>query len=143
MKDDVVTPSQLVNIKQVAGLQTLTVDKKTGLHAGCLIKLDDLATNPKVSKLYPVLATAIGDAASPQIGDMATIGGNLCQRPRCWYFRNGYGLLALDANGKSLVLQGDNRYHAILGNTGPAYFVSPSTIAPVIIALGATIGIQG
>jgi xanthine dehydrogenase YagS FAD-binding subunit len=143
MKDDVVTPSQLVNIKQVAGLQTLTVDKKTGLHAGCLIKLDDLATNPKVSKLYPVLATAIGDAASPQIRNMATIGGNLCQRPRCWYFRNGYGLLALDANGKSLVLQGDNRYHAILGNTGPAYFVSPSTIAPVLIALGATIGIQG
>jgi xanthine dehydrogenase YagS FAD-binding subunit len=143
MKDDVVTPSQLVNIKQVAGLQTLKVDKKTGLHAGCLINLDDLANNVKIGKLYPALAMALGDAASPQIRNMATIGGNLCQRPRCWYFRNGYGLLALDPKGKSLVLQGDNRYHAILGNTGPAYFVSPSTIAPVLIALGAKIGIKG
>ena len=61
---------------------------------------------------------ALGDAASPQIRNMATLGGNLCQRPRCWYFRNGYGLLALDANGESLVLKGDNRYHAILGNGG-------------------------
>jgi xanthine dehydrogenase YagS FAD-binding subunit len=143
MKDDVVTPSQLVNIKQVGGLQTLKVDRKTGLSAGSLIRLDDLATNVKVGKLYPALAVALGDAASPQIRNMATIGGNLCQRPRCWYFRNGYGLLALDASGKSLVLQGDNRYHAILGNSGPAYFVSPSTIAPVLIALGATIGIKG
>jgi xanthine dehydrogenase YagS FAD-binding subunit len=143
MKDDVVTPSRLVNIKRVTGLQKLTVDKKTGLHAGCLMKLDDLATNAKVGKLYPALATALGDAASPQIRNMATIGGNLCQRPRCWYFRNGYGLLALDKSGKSLVLKGDNRYHAVLGNSGPAYFVSPSTIAPVLIALGATIGIKG
>jgi xanthine dehydrogenase YagS FAD-binding subunit len=143
MKDDVVTPSQVVNIKQVSALQTIKVDTKAGLRIGCLVRLDDLATNPKIAKLYPALALAIGDAASPQIRNMATIGGNLCQRPRCWYFRNGYGLLALDAKGKSLVLQGDNRYHAILGNTGPAYFVSPSTIAPVLIALGATIGIKG
>jgi xanthine dehydrogenase YagS FAD-binding subunit len=72
---------------------------------------------------------------------MATLGGNLCQRPRCWYFRNGFGLLAQASNGESLVLKGDNRYHAILGNTGPAYFVSPSTIAPVLVALGASIDI--
>jgi|SRR5271170_1209100 len=143
MKDDVVTPAQLVNIKEIKGLQTLKVDKKTGLQAGCLVRLDDLANNAELGKLYPALALALGDAASPQIRNMATIGGNLCQRPRCWYFRNGYGLLALDAKGKSLVLQGDNRYHAILGNSGPAYFVSPSTIAPVLIALGATIKITG
>src|SRR5262249_5838162 len=62
---------------------------------------------------------------------------------RCWYFRNGYGLLALDADGQSLVLKGDNRYHAILGNGGAAYFVSPSTIAPVLVALGARIDIAG
>jgi xanthine dehydrogenase YagS FAD-binding subunit len=143
MKDDVVTPSQLVNIKQISGLETLKVDQKTGLQVGCLVRLDELASNAKVGKLYPALAMALGDAASPQIRNMATISGNLCQRPRCWYFRNGYGLLALDAAGKSLVLQGDNRYHAILGNAGPAYFVSPSTIAPVLIALGATITITG
>src|SRR5207244_12924728 len=69
-------------------------------------------------------------------------GGNLCQRPRCWYFRNGLGLLA-QREGKSLVLEGDNRYHAILGNEGPAYFVSPSTIAPMLIAYGAQVRIEG
>jgi xanthine dehydrogenase YagS FAD-binding subunit len=73
---------------------------------------------------------------------MATMGGNLCQRPRCWYFRNGFGLLG-QQNGKSLVLEGDNRYHAILGNNGPAYFVSPSSIAPALIAAGARVRIHG
>ena len=63
----------------------------------------------------------------------------MCQRPRCWYFRNGMGLLPITADGKSMVVEGDNRYAAILGNDGPAYFVSPSTIAPVLIAYGAKI----
>ena len=143
LKDDIVTPSQLVNIKRVGTLQSLTIDAGKGLRAGCLVTLDELARDRRVARLYPALALAINDAASPQIRNMATIGGNLCQRPRCWYFRNGYGLLALDANGESLVLKGDNRYHSILGSAGPAYFVSPSTIAPVLVALGATIAIAG
>src|SRR5215813_13620985 len=143
LKDDIVTPSQLVNIKKVSNLQSLTVDASSGLRAGCLVTLDELARDRRVAKLYPALAMAINDAASPQIRNMATLGGNLCQRPRCWYFRNGYGLLASDAKGDSLVLKGDNRYHAILGNAGPAYFVSPSTIAPVLVALGANIDIAG
>ena len=143
LKDDVLAPSQLVNIKKVGELQSLVVDSNKGLEAGCLITMDELAREKRVAQLYPALATALNDAASPQIRNMATLGGNLCQRPRCWYFRNGYGLLALDANGDSMVLKGDNRYHAILGNTGPAYFVSPSTIAPVLMALGANIDIAG
>ena len=143
LKDDIVTPSQLVNIKKVSNLQSLAVDASKGLRAGCLVTLDELARDRRVAKLYPALAMAINDAASPQIRNMATLGGNLCQRPRCWYFRNGYGLLALDANGESLVLKGDNRYHAILGTHGHAYFVSPSTIAPVLVALGAHIDIAG
>jgi len=89
-----------------------------------------------------MLAHAAGEAASPQIRNLATIGGNMCQRPRCWYFRTGSGLLARQ-DGKSLVTEGDNRYHAILGNDGPAYFVSPSTVAPALIAYGATIKVAG
>jgi xanthine dehydrogenase YagS FAD-binding subunit len=143
LKDDIVAPSQLINIKGIRSLHTLKIDRRTGLRAGCLTTLNELACNQQLLALYPALAMALGDAASPQIRNMATLGGNLCQRPRCWYFRNGYGLLALDASGKSLVLRGDNRYHAILGNAGPAYFVSPSTIAPVLVALGATIEIAG
>ena len=143
MKDDIVTPSRVLNIKKIAALNTLAVDQKAGLQVGCLVRLDEIARDAGVLQSYPALARAIADAASPQIRNMATIGGNLCQRPRCWYFRNGYGLLAIDSSGKSLVLQGDNRYHAILGNSGPAYFVSPSTIAPVLVALGATVTITG
>ena len=68
-----------------------------------------------VIKEYPALAEAINDAASPQIRNMATLGGNLCQRPRCWYFRGGFGLLPKSESGKDLVVNGENRYHAILG----------------------------
>jgi xanthine dehydrogenase YagS FAD-binding subunit len=143
LKEDIVAPSQLVNIKKIAGLRSFSADAVRGLSAGCLVTLDELAHDKGVSKLYPALTEAISDAASPQIRNMATLGGNLCQRPRCWYFRNGYGLLAQDAKGESLVLKGDNRYHAILGNQGPAYFVSPSTIAPVLVALGAELEIVG
>jgi xanthine dehydrogenase YagS FAD-binding subunit len=73
---------------------------------------------------------------------MATIGGNLCQRPRCWYFRSGFGLLAM-RDGKSMVEAGDNRNHAIIGNDGPAKFVSPSTMAPALIAYEASVTIIG
>jgi xanthine dehydrogenase YagS FAD-binding subunit len=73
---------------------------------------------------------------------MGTVGGELLQRPRCWYYRNGYGLLA-QYEGKSLVPDGDNRYHAILGNGGPAYFVSPSSLAPILMALGAKVKLFG
>ena len=66
----------------------------------------------------------------------------MCQRPRCWYFRNGFGLLPKDEKGKELVATGENRYHAILGNQGPAKFVSPSTIAPILIAYAARIRIE-
>ncbi len=107
------------------------------------MRLVDVADSPVVRQHYAKLAEDVSDAASPQIRNMATLGGNLCQRPRCWYFRNGMGLMPKSEDGKSLVMEGDNRYHAILGNDGPAYFVSPSTIAPMLVALGAKLTIQG
>ena len=79
---------------------------------------------------------------SPQIRSTGTVGGDLCQRPRCWYYRAGFGLLAV-YKGKPLVPDGDNRYHAILGNSGPAYFVSPSSLAPILIALDAKLRLHG
>jgi xanthine dehydrogenase YagS FAD-binding subunit len=114
-----------------------------GLRIGALTTLGELADNVNVIKDYPALAEAINDAASPQIRNMATLGGNLCQRPRCWYFRGGFGLLPKSESGKDLVTDGENRYHAILGNDGPAKFVSPSSIAPVLIAYGAVLRLIG
>lgn len=142
MKDDVTTPKRLVNIKSISELRGITAGKDL-LRIGALTTLVEIAENPDMQKEFPALSTAAGDAASPQIRNLATIGGNLCQRPRCWYFRNGFGLLGLGKDGQSLVLKGDNRYHAILGNDGPAYFVSPSTVAPVLIAYNAEIEILG
>jgi xanthine dehydrogenase YagS FAD-binding subunit len=141
IKDDVVSPKRLVNIKDVRELRGITSNPQ-GLRIGALSTLDEIATDANVQKSHPILAAACAEAASPQIRNMATIGGNLCQRPRCWYFRNGMGLLAM-RDGKSMVLDGDNRYHAVLGNDGPAYFVSPSTVAPVLIAYGAKVRIHG
>ena len=143
MKDEITTPKRLVNIKTVEGLHASSSTDQDVLHMGALTTLDENQRGfAGAAELSPCLAAAAGDAASPQIRNVATIGGNLCQRPRCWYFRNGHGLLA-QKDGKSLVRQGDNRYHAILGNDGPAYFVSPSTVAPVLIAYNAKVRIVG
>jgi xanthine dehydrogenase YagS FAD-binding subunit len=142
MKDDVLAPKRLINIKDIKDLQGVSSNAQ-GLRIGALTTLGDLADDENVKKNYPALAEAVLEAASPQIRNLATIGGNLCQRPRCWYFRNGLGLLPKDESGKELVADGENRYHAILGNEGPAKFVSPSTIVPILIAYGAKIRLEG
>ena len=142
MKDDVIAPKRLVNIKDVADLRGVSSSTQ-GLRIGALTSLGELADDENVKKNYPALSEAVLEAASPQIRNMATIGGNLCQRPRCWYFRNGLGLLPKDEAGKELVAAGENRYHAILGNQGAAKFVSPSTIVPILIAYGAKIRLEG
>lgn len=147
MKEDVVRPKRLVNIKTVGDLHGNQRLKEGSWRIGALTTLGDLAELPAVQnglmKQYPAFAEAVGEAASPQIRSMATLGGNLCQRPRCWYFRNGLGLLPQDESGKDLVAAGENRFHAILGNDGRAKFVNPSTIVPVLIAYGAKVQIAG
>ncbi len=142
MKEDVVTPKRVVNIKEIKELSGMTATA-AGLRIGSLTTLVEIAENSGVQEKYPALAEAVHEAASPQIRNMATLGGNLCQRPRCWYFRNGFGLLPKDESAKDLVDTGENRYHAILGNSGPAKFVSPSTIVPVLIAYGAKVRLEG
>jgi len=143
MKDDIVHPKRLVNVKDLQDLRGINYAPQSGLRIGALMTLIEISEHPQVLQHYPMLAHAAGDAASPQIRNVATVGGNMCQRPRCWWFRNGFGLLAVGPDGKSLVLQGDNRHHAILGNDGPAYFLSPSTVAPALIAYNARIRLFG
>ena len=142
MKDDVVAPKRVVNLKDITDLRGVSSNAQ-GLRIGALTTLGDLAADDAVRKNYPALSEAVIEAASPQIRNMATIGGNLCQRPRCWYFRNGFGLLPKSETGKELVTEGENRYHAVVGNDGPAKFISPSTIVPILIAYGAKIRLEG
>jgi xanthine dehydrogenase YagS FAD-binding subunit len=138
MKDYVHTPKRVVNIKNVKELHGISKTGQ-GLRIGAAVTFDDLASNAMVRAEYPSIATAVMGVKSPQIRNMGTAGGDLCQRPRCWYFRNGYGVLAL-MEGKSLVPNGENRYHAIFGG-GPAYFVSASSLGPALVALGAKVKI--
>src|SRR6476661_5442195 len=137
MKDHLHTPKRVVNIKNIKELEGI---QKTaaGIRIGALVTMDELAKNAEVKAAAKSLSDAAAAIPSPQIRHMGTVGGDLCQRPRCWYYRQGFGLLAMK-DGKSLVPEGENRYHAILGNGGPAYFVSASSLGPALVALGAKI----
>jgi xanthine dehydrogenase YagS FAD-binding subunit len=142
MKDDVVAPRRLVNIKGIEELRGIKLDG-SGLRLGALATFEDVLGNADVKKAYPAIHAAVDGVHSAQIRNMGTVGGDLCQRPRCWYYRGGFGLLAQGQGGRSMVVDGDNRYHAIFGNAGPAYFVSPSSLGPALVALGATIRVAG
>ena len=141
MKDAVVSPTVVVNVKAISELSGISSQGRY-LRIGATTTLTDLIEDSTVSSRYPSLVQAAEGIASPQIRNMGTVGGDLCQRPRCWYFRRGFGLLATH-DGHSMVEDGDNRYHAILGNAGPAQFVNPSSLAPALIALGAEATVSG
>jgi len=136
MKGYLHTPRRLVNIKNIKELEGIqkTAD---GLRIGALVTMHELAANAEVRAAYRSLADAAEGIPSPQIRHMGTAGGDLCQRPHCWYYRQGFGLLATQ-NGKPLVPDGENKYHAIFGG-GPAYFVSASSLGPALVSLGARV----
>jgi xanthine dehydrogenase YagS FAD-binding subunit len=142
MKDGIVNPARVVDLQKLKELKQIEFKSGSGLRLGALVTLDELIENGMVRQHYPALVQAAQGIYSPQGRSVGTVGGNLCQRPRCWYYRAGYGLLAT-YQGKPLVPDGDNRYHAILGNSGPAYFVSPSSLGPALLALGAKIRLHG
>ncbi len=141
MKDFIVTPKRVVNIKGIKDLDRVMTPRDGSARIGALATIDRLIE--VLGPGYPAITQAASGITSPQIRNMGTVGGDLCQRPRCWYYRAGFGLLANSEKGEPLVPKGDNRYHAILGNDGPAYFVNPSSLAPAFIALGAKITVFG
>jgi xanthine dehydrogenase YagS FAD-binding subunit len=141
MKDYLVTPSRLVNLKSVVGLKKIESDATGGLKIGALVTLTELAENTQVARNYPILAEAIAATAMPQIRNQATIGGNLCQRPRCWYYRDEHTLCLKKGGEKCYSVEGENQYHAIFGD-GPCHIVHPSDPAPALVALGASVVIS-
>ena len=138
MKDFVTSPNRVVNIKGISELGGIS-KTSAGLRIGATVTLDELTLNQTIRGEFPSLVTAALGVSSPQIRNMGTVAGDLCQRPRCWYFRNGHGLFAMQ-DGKSLVPNGENKYHAIFGGN-PAYFVSASSLGPALAALGAHVKI--
>ena len=140
MKEYLSSPKRVVDIKGIQELRGIA-PQGGGLRIGALITLQELADSAAVREKYPALVQAAEGVPSPQIRARGTVGGELCQRPRCWYYRAGFGLLAKH-DGKPLVPEGENRYHAIFG-VGPAYFVNPSSLAPALIALRARLRLFG
>ena len=136
LKERLDTPKRVINIK---GLKELHgIQNGDGLKIGTLTTIAELAADERVHKSYPVLAEAAASIATPQLRNMGTVGGNLCQRPRCWYYR-GLEYKCLKKGGaKCYAAEGLNKYNAILGG-GPSFIVHPSDSAPALIALGAKI----
>ena len=142
MKDYVTSPKRVVSLQAVKELRGIDLKPATGLRLGATATLRELLDHAEVRRQYPALIQAAEGVRSQQLQSVGTVGGDLLQRPRCWYFRARYGVLAQD-NGKPLVPNGENQYHAVLGNAGPAYFVNPSSFAPILIALGAKVRLLG
>ena len=137
LKQHLTTPKRVVSLRNISELKGIQTAGKT-LRIGATATLGELAAHKEMKQHFPALVTAAEGVGSPQLLSVGTVGGDLCQRSRCWYFRNGFGLFGKDG-GTSLVREGDNRYHAIFGNDGEALFVSPSSLGPALIALDATL----
>jgi xanthine dehydrogenase YagS FAD-binding subunit len=140
MKDNLAVPERLVPIRHLKELQGIR-SIPSGIRIGASTLIADIAESQMVQQQTPLLAMAAGKIGTPQIRNMGTIGGNLCQRPRCWYYRNNYPCFKHGGNTCFSAL-GENDYHAIL-EAGPSYIVHPSDAAPALVALGATARIAG
>jgi xanthine dehydrogenase YagS FAD-binding subunit len=139
MKDDIAGPKRLVNIRNIQGLDEIREDEQ-GLHIGPLTTLTQIEEHPIIQKKYTAISDAAGRIATPQIRNMATIGGNLAQRPRCWYFRSE-DFQCRKKGGKHCFAQdGENDYHAIFDNRTCA-IVHPSGLAVPLVALNARLEI--
>jgi xanthine dehydrogenase YagS FAD-binding subunit len=133
MKAGLTAPERLVNLKSIPGLDRIE-PRPDGMHLGALVTLARLAADPALRRDFTALAEAAGDAATPQVRNAGTLGGNLCQRPRCWYFRHPDFRCRKKGGEECFALEGENKYHAIFG--GPeCRIVHPSNTAPALMAL--------
>ena len=141
MKEYLIEPQTVVSISRLAELKGIQ-DTGGSIKIGAVTTLSDIAHHETVRRQYTALAQAAASVGSPQIRHVGTLGGNLCQRPRCWYYRDEQIHCLKKGGSTCYSLTGRNAYHAILGG-GPCFIVHPSDCAPALIALGAKITIQG
>lgn len=141
-KEYVAQPEKVVSLTGLRDFHGIEVGNgKATIGAGT--KLADIAGHAELGKAAPALTVAAANIGGPQIRNMGTLGGNLCQRNRCWYFRDEHTVCLLKGGDKCFALDGDNRYHAVFTQGHPCVIVSPSTLAPALIALGATAEVLG
>ncbi|MCC7173687.1 MAG: FAD binding domain-containing protein [Bryobacterales bacterium] len=141
LRDGVFTADSVVSLSGLPALKGISANPRGGLRIGALTTLADVAGDARVQESYPVLAQAAASAASPQLRNQGTIGGNLCQRPRCWYYRGDFHCLRKGGD-TCFAVGGENEYHCIFGGA-PCFIVHPSDTAPALLALDARLSITG
>jgi xanthine dehydrogenase YagS FAD-binding subunit len=145
-KNYVAQPTRVVSLSGVAEFGGVRVDNQARVvRIGAGTKLSDIAANQELRTRYPGLTATADIIGGPQIRNMGTLGGNLCQRNRCWYFRDGAEntRCLLKGGNRCFALEGENQYHAIFTQGHRCVIVNPSTLAPVLIALGASAEVVG
>jgi xanthine dehydrogenase YagS FAD-binding subunit len=142
MKDYIDTPDRVVNVKGALDA-TVTATPDGGLKIGAAMKIIDLFENQQVRRLYPAVNAAAIEIGTPQIRHQGTVGGNVNQRPRCWYFRNEEFVCYKKGGSRCFAVNGENQYHAIFGNEGPSHIVHPSSLAVPFLAYGAKFRVVG
>jgi xanthine dehydrogenase YagS FAD-binding subunit len=142
MKADISTPSHLVDIKRLDEIPQGIVEDEQGITIGALTTLTDIEFSETLQRRCPVLTEATALAATPQLRNMATIGGNLLQRPRCWYYRHAHFHCWLKGGDKCHARDGENQRHALFGDS-PCVAAHPSDLASALLALDAEVQVRG
>ncbi len=138
LKEYLAQPDDIVNLKGIEGLSGIEAEPGGGVRIGALCTLARLEEHPVLQRTHAVLTQAAASVASVQIRSQATLGGNLNQRPRCWYYRNEESVCLKKGGTECFSYGGLNKYNAILGG-GPSYIVHPSDLAPALLALDASV----
>ncbi len=142
MKDYIDTPDRVVNVKNALDA-AVTPTADGGVRIGAAMKIADLYEHPLIARLYPAITAAAIEIGTPQIRHQGTVGGNINQRPRCWYFRNEEFVCYKKGGSRCFAVNGENQYHAIFGNDGPSHIVHPSSLAVPLVAYGARFRVVG
>lgn len=142
LRDNVFGATKVVSISGLKNLRGIEETKEGGLRIGALTTITEIADSEKVRDHYPALAKAASEVASPQLRNQGTIGGNLCQKPRCWYYRGEFHCLR-KGGPTCYAYQGENQFHCIFGSGGICYITHPSDTAPALVAYQATLRILG
>jgi xanthine dehydrogenase YagS FAD-binding subunit len=141
LRDGVFETPKVVSLSGLTELRGIHEASNGSVRIGALTKIAEVARSPVIRQRHTVLAEAASAVASPQMRNQATLGGNLCQKPRCWYYRGEFNCLR-KGGGRCYAAAGENHFHCILGG-GPCYMVNPSDTAPALVALDAAVRIVG
>ncbi len=142
LRDEIFGAKKIVSLGRIDELRGIRQTKDGGLRIGALTTVTELADSKTIRERYPGLARAASEVASPQLRNQGTLGGNICQKPRCWYYRGEFHCLRKGGE-KCFAAKGENQFHCIFGSSGICYIVHPSDIAPSLVAFGATARVVG